>query len=280
MKEFNNFLLEISNIHKGIKNNGKPFIKWVGGKSSIIDFLIKNLPKKYNNYYEPFLGGGALFFKLMPKNAFLSDINTDLIITYNVVKKEVDKLVEKLKLFKKKHNKEYYLTVRSSFDLTDPITIAARFIYLNKTCYNGLYRVNKKGKFNVPIGSYINPLILDEETLMRDSLILANTTIENKSFEKINPLKKDFIYFDPPYDSTFNGYNDKIFNEDKQIELSYFCRDLDKKGCYFMVSNSDNEKIRKLYENFNLIELENLRTINCKGNDRGKKKELLIKNYE
>ncbi len=280
MKKFNEFLFENPSIYQDTKNKGKPFVKWVGGKNNIVNVLIKNLPKKYNKYYEPFLGGGALFFKLNPKKAFLSDINSDLIITYNVIKENVNELIEKLKTFKKNHNKEHYLKVRGLLDLTDPVNIAARFIYLNKTCYNGLYRVNKKGHFNVPMGSYKNPLILDKATLLKDNLLLRDALVEQKDFKEITPLKRDFIYFDPPYDETYNGYNDKIFDEEKQVELAKFCKRLDKRGCYFIVSNSDNEKIRKLYEHFNFVELENIRTVNCKGNARGKKKELLIKNYE
>ena len=258
----------------------KPFIKWVGGKQSLSKILEKNMPSNYNAYHEPFLGGGALFFKLSPKIAYLSDINLDLITTYNVVKKELTALMQKLEILKKNHHKEQYLKIRGLFKISNPIDVAARFIYLNKTCFNGLYRVNKKGEFNVPMGKYKAPLILDKITLENANIALQNAKIEIKSFQEIKTKKNDFVYFDPPYDQTYNSYDQNLFQTKEQEKLASFCKELDARGVCFMLSNSNTPLIKKLYKSFNILEIDNIRAISSKPANRGKIKELLIKNYE
>src|ERR1700722_2990428 len=201
-------------------NKAAPFLKWVGGKRGIINELKNRLPKKFGSYYEPFIGGGALFFETKPKKAFLSDANLDLMLTYAVIKNNPDELIEKLKKHQKYHCEEYYYWQRKKHSLEDSIEIAARMIYLNKTCFNGLWRVNKKGEFNVPMGSYTNPGILQEENIRACQAALQNATIEYKDYHRINPKAGDFCYFDPPYhprnETSFTAYAKNDFSEKDQ----------------------------------------------------------------
>ena len=279
MEKFNKALEKLANIPAQIKFFSKPFVKWVGGKRALLKQLKNYIPKSYQDYYEPFLGGGALFFDLQPMRAFLSDTNLDLIITYQVVRDNLEVLIEQLQKYKKNHNKEFYYKIRTQRQELSSLLVASRFIYLNKTCYNGLYRVNAKGEFNVPMGSYKNPLICDEETLKSANLVLQNKIIECTEYSKIKPSRNDFVYLDPPYDDCFSSYSKKGFNFDKQKELSVFCKELNKRGVRFLLSNSDTEDMRNLYKNFEITEVSNIRMVSCKGKDRGKIKELIIKNY-
>ncbi len=275
----------------------KPFIKWVGGKRGLLEQLLPLFPKKFNNYYEPFIGGGAVFFELYSKNLLLnktiiSDINSELITTYNVVKNNPNKLIEKLNEYKQNHTKEFYYQIREldrkeEFANLSDIEKAARFIYLNKTCFNGLYRVNKKGFFNTPIGSYKNPNIVDSETILNASCALQNVTILNQSFEKVlNSAKKgDFIYFDPPYyplnkTSNFTSYDSNCFLEEEQIKLFKVFKKLDKKGCFVALSNSDTSFIKELYKEYDINIVNANRFINSKSNGRGKISEVLVRNYK
>ena len=265
-----------------------PFIKWAGGKRKLIPTITKFMPprKQINKYFEPFLGGGALFFHLQHKNSILSDENKELIELYTIVRDNVEELIEALKIHK--NDKDYFYEIRSqSLDDLTPIQRAARFIFLNKTCFNGLYRVNSKGQFNVPFGKYKNPKICDEEGLKASSLALQNAEIRNDDFEGI--LKQanttDFIYFDPPYHplsttSSFTSYTAKNFDEQDQRRLVDIYTELADRGCFVMLSNSDTPLIRKLYKDFNLEEVFASRAINRNGDGRGKIKELLIINYE
>jgi DNA adenine methylase len=177
-----------------------PFVKWVGGKRSLLKDLISHLPEKFDTYYEPFVGGGALFFTIhnQLKNAFLSDINLDLIITYKAIQKDPQKLIEILNKHSVNHSKDYYYKIRDSHNLCNPLEVAARLIYLNRTCYNGLYRVNRAGHFNVPMGSYKNPSIINEKNILTCSEALKNVKIEMKAFDSIRPKAGDLVYFDPP----------------------------------------------------------------------------------
>ena len=266
----------------------KPFVKWAGGKRQIIKVLKENIPETFNRYIEPFVGGGALLFELLPSNAIINDINSELINTYLVIKDNVERLIESLK--EHKNNENYYYKIR---DLNpselSKIERASRFIYLNKTCFNGLYRENSKGKFNVPFGKYKNPKILDEENLRAVSFYLCNNNIKiyNKDYKEICELAKkgDFVYLDPPYypinkTSSFTKYTKYDFTEKDQIELSEVFKSLDKKGCFVMLSNSNTDFIKELYKDFYILEVEAGRYINCKGNLRKKRKlEVLIKNY-
>lgn len=262
-----------------------PFLKWVGGKRSIIESLKARMPESYNDYYEAFIGGGALFFDLKPKKAHISDANLDLIITYKVVQQDVEKLIEILKKHQRLHCEEYYYRVRDRHHQDDPIEVAARLIYLNKTCFNGLYRVNKKGEFNVPVGSYVNPGICQEDNLRACSKALKSTIIEYKDYEKIEPKEGDFCYFDPPYHpvsgTSFTAYSMFDFTEKDQQNLAEFCRALHRKGVKIMLSNSNTEFIRNLYRGniFNIGIVNAPRNVNCKPNGRNAVEEVLITNY-
>lgn len=280
-ESFDNVLTAIGDENMPDKNfTAKPFIKWVGGKRSIINELLSRVPIEYNAYHEPFLGGGALFFALNPEKAYLSDINFYLVITYRAVKEDVDRLILNLKIHKKNHSLEYYQKARIRLNKEqDPIKVAALFIYINKTCYNGLYRVNKSGFFNVPMGKYSDPAILDEDNLRACSLFLKNTEIMQHTFAHIKPNKKDFYYLDPPYHETYSGYDGSGFGDEEHTKLAQFCREIDAKGGYFMLSNSDTPFVRKLYKGYNIEIVSASRFISCKGNDRNKQNELIIRNY-
>jgi DNA adenine methylase len=279
-----------------ISERPKPFVKWVGGKRQLLkQFRDLNLypPHDFNpvknTYFEPFVGGGAVFLDLLPKRAVLSDLNFELITTYKVVKNDVDKLIKLLKTYK--YDKNFFLKIRSkqSKDLSD-VQIAAKFIYLNRTCFNGLYRVNSKGEFNVPFGNYKNPLICDEDNLKKISKALKNVKIYNEDYKNVlkRAKKGDFIYFDPPYypvnrTSNFTGYTVEGFFEKEQEELKNIFVELHKRGCFVMLSNSDTSFINKLYSKLDkkikIHKIEANRNINSKASGRGKVKEVLITNY-
>jgi len=276
--------LEESTIKKG---EAAPFVKWVGGKRSIIQELITRLPETFNNYYEPFVGGGALFFSFThTKNVFLSDMNIDLVITYGIVKKQPEELIDALRKHAKKHSPEYYYKIRARQHLKDSIQRAARLIYLNRTCYNGLYRTNKKGEFNVPIGRYDNPDIIREDVIRSCSKALTKVNIQLLDFKNITPKKGDFVYFDPPYHprtgTSFTKYTINDFSEEDQTRLRDFCIELHKKGVYIMLSNSNTEFIRTLYKNkvFKVSIVHAPRNVNCKAAKRTSAEEVLITNYD
>ena len=281
-----------------IKINGEyqPFIKWVGGKRGLLKQILGEFPREFNNYYEPFLGGGAVFFELYSqgllkdKRVFLSDINEELINSYKVVKNSPKDLIINLELFKERHNKEFYYQIREmdreeNFrELTD-IERATRFIYLNKSCFNGLYRVNKKGYFNTPIGSYKNPNIADRDTILKASEALQNVELSTKSFNQIiNCVTKgDLVYFDPPYyplttTSSFTSYNKNIFLDNEQKDLFNTFKILDSKECYIFHSNSNTDFIKNLYKEYDIITIQANRFINSKGSGRGKINEIFIRN--
>lgn len=260
--------------------SAKPFIKWVGGKRHLLNTLLKRIPKTYAGYNECFLGGGALFFELQPNNAFLSDINIRLITTYRAIRDSVDDVLQLLEKHKKFHSKEYYLKVRKNINVVrNPVELASLFIYLNKACYNGLYRVNKLGQFNVPIGSY-KTLIFDEENLKNVSKTLQNVEIKHCSFEESKIEEGMFFYLDPPYHKTFSNYNSGGFSEEDHRYLANFCEKLHQKNCFFMLSNSNTDLVRILYKDFNVEYVESRSFVSCKKEGRNKIKELLIRNYE
>lgn len=277
---------EIEEISNGKKPS--PFVKWVGGKRFLISELIKRLPKAFNNYYEPFVGGGALFFEIYPdiKFAYLSDINFDLMITYKVIQKDPEKLIELLKVHSNNHNKEYYYKIREQYELQNQIEIAARFIYLNRTCFNGLYRVNKNGQFNVPIGRYTNPNIIQEENIKAVSITLNQAKIECKNYLDVKPIEDDFVYIDPPYqptaDTSFITYTKQGFTEKDQVNLRDYVLRLHKKGTKVMLSNSKVAFIEDLYKDkiFNIDIVKAPRLVNCKPNGRNLVEEVIIRNYE
>ena len=264
----------------------KPFVKWVGGKRGIIKKLLSRLPNEINNYYEPFVGGGALFFELYDKVNFsyLSDLNTDLIIAYQVIKNSPTKLIALLEEHKKRHNEDYYYLMRGKQAIDDPVENTARLIYLLKTCFNGLYRVNKSGYFNTPIGSYDNPNIIDKKNLIIVNKVLQKADVRHQDFTKIIPKKADFVYFDPPYhpanDSSFVQYVSVGFSEQDQQRLRDFVVNLSKKGVNVMLSNSDTEFINTIYKkDFNIEKIEAPRVLNCKADKRKPVCEVLITNY-
>lgn len=282
-----------------IKNDYQPFVKWVGGKRGLLSQIIPLLPKNFNNYFEAFLGGGALFFELSKmgllkdKEVYLFDINSELINAYNVVKKYPNQLLNELENFKKNHSKEFYYEVRSwdrenDFLERSDIQRASRFIYLNKTCFNGLYRVNKNNQNNVPMGSYKNPNICDYETILSASNALQNANILNVSYKEVLKMasENDLIYFDPPYypltqTASFTSYSEFQFLEKEQIELYEVFKSLSQKGCKVVQSNSDSQFINDLYHEYKIYEiiLAN-RNINSKISQRGKIQELLIRSYK
>jgi DNA adenine methylase len=271
--------------------NAKPFVKWAGGKRQLIKELFNLKPLKFNNYFEPFVGGGALYFQLLPEKAFLSDINPELINLYKVIRNNLKLLLDDLKLHQ--NNIDYYYKVRDldrtdDFNKLSNVQRASRFIFLNRTCYNGLYRVNSKGQFNAPFGYYKNPKIFDLENLVACSKVLKNADIKLSSFLDIEKdvKKKDFVYFDPPYvpitkTSSFTKYHKDDFGMNMQIELKEMFKRLTTKGVYCMLSNSYTENVLELYKDFEetTFAVSATRLINCKAERRGKIKELIITNY-
>lgn len=274
-----------------MKNQIPTFVKWAGGKKQLLEQFKPFFPRKINRYIEPFVGGGAVLFYIIknfkPKEVFIFDINEELINTYKVIKNDVENLIKELKKLKQLHNKETYYKIRAEDPkLLSPLTRASRFIYLNKTCFNGLYRVNSKGGFNVPIGSYMNPLICPEENLREISKFLKNVEIINGDFEECLKYakKEDFVYFDPPYyplkKSSFTTYTKDNFLEKEQGKLKEVFSKLDKKGCKVMLSNSDTKFIKDLYKKYKISFVRASRMINCDGKNRGKINEIVITNYK
>ncbi|MFW6026133.1 MAG: DNA adenine methylase [Candidatus Woesearchaeota archaeon] len=269
------------------------YVKWAGGKKQLISQFEKFFPEKVDRYLEPFVGGGAVAFYMLktrrPKETIISDINKELMTGYKVIRDKLDELMGKLKEHKENHCKEYYYKIRKQdrkeeVDLSD-VEQTARFIYLNKTCFNGLYRVNSKGQFNVPIGSYKNPAILMKNDLKEISRLLNNVKVKQQSFEKVldDAKEGDFVYLDPPYyplnKDSFTSYQQKQFLDEEHKKLAEVFKKLDEKGCRVMLSNSDTEFVKNLYEDFNINVVRARRSINCNGDDRGKINELVITNY-
>ena len=273
-----------------------PFIKWAGGKGQLIPQIIRLVPPRFGRYIEPFLGGGAVFFQLasFDRNAFLSDINYELINAYKVIKNHVEELIPVLVYHQNEYNKspkKYYYHLRDSTSTMNKINKAARFIALNKTCYNGLYRVNKKGLFNVPIGRYKNPLICDADNLRKMSIVLKRTGsyLGVSDYKKIlveKAERDDFVYLDPPFypisnTANFTSYTNNGFSLEDQKELSTMFNELTGKGCKVLLSNSNTEEIRRLYSNYShLTQVINVnRSINAIASKRVGHTELLIRNY-
>jgi DNA adenine methylase len=272
----------------------RPFLKWAGGKGQLLQQYQPLLPKKFRHYYEPFLGGGALYFALQPKTAFLMDINVELVNVYGCVRDRVDELLARLAVHQRHHGPEYYYEVRAQHALSDDwfqaglnLDRAARLIYLNKTCFNGLYRENSKGFFNVPIGRYKNPGICDPDLLRSASQLLQATSIEVQSFDVIlehATTKQDFVYFDPPYypisdTSKFTSYSRYAFNVADQIRLRDTFVALADRGVKVMLSNSDCPFIRDLYQGYPIQTIYATRNINSKASKRGKITEVVVTSY-
>jgi len=297
------------------KSTAKPFLKWAGGKTQLLAEIDLRLHTGLRNgqidtYIEPFVGGGAVFFYIAQrysdiKKFYLFDINEDLVSCYNSIKENVESIITELRIlqdafFAKRTSdsrRQLYLSVRKDFNLEKlshfGFATAAKLIFLNKTCYNGLYRVNKKGEFNVPFGDYKRPTICDEDNLRNVSELLQKAEIICDDFEKSLSYisSKTFVYFDPPYrpisqTASFTSYSKENFVQRDQIRLSKFCKRVDRKGAKFLLSNSDpkNEDpkdtfFEKYYQGFNMDTVKALRQINCKASGRGQINELLITNY-
>ena len=274
---------------------GKPFVKWAGGKRQILDKLIKYVPEDFNTYYEPFVGGGALFFELSPKNAVINDSNEELINVFRCIKDEekLTKMSNELNHHEANHSEEYYYKIRNidrdknKFNRLSDYKRAARTIYLNKACFNGLYRVNSKGEFNVPFGKKLKVNTYDGQNIgiIHAYLNFNNIKILSIDFEEaVKDAKEgDFIYFDPPYDSdtsTFNSYTEDGFSKDEQIRLSNVFKNLSDRGCYVMLSNHNTVLINELYKDFYIHKITAKRNINSNGKKRGKVEEVIITNYE
>lgn len=262
----------------------KPFIRWVGGKAQSLRSLRSHVPLNFNRYYEPFVGGGAFFFSMMPKDAFLSDVNKELMITYEVLRDDVEALMRLLREYP--NTEEFFKELRAT-DL-DPLTrleTAARFIYLNKTCFNGLYRVNQKGQFNAPYNKTNKANICDRAVLTVCSKALQGVKLMSGRFNQAitKADKGDFIYLDPPYmpvkSDSFTAYSDKGFQQPEHEELAGWFDELTKFGVQIMMSNSDVPWVRERYEQYKIIEIMAKRSVNSKGSGRGPVQELLIKNY-
>lgn len=265
------------------KQPATPFLKWVGGKSQLLPELRKYIPRVYNRYFEPFIGGGALFFNLAPQNAIISDSNADLINAYTVVRDKVEELIEVL--LNHEYDETYYYKMRATEpDNLDPVGRAARLIYLNKTCFNGLYRVNKQGQFNVPFGRYSNPKICDADKLRSASKILEGVVIAHSDYQSIlrqHAQPGDLIYIDPPYHpisefGDFKRYTKEFFYEEDQIRLRDLISELKASGCYVIASNSYCDFILDLYKDFEIKVVNAKRYINKIAARRNGVQEIII----
>lgn len=303
------------------KKYPKPFLKWAGGKTQLLNVIENHLPKDIkecgviNKYFEPFVGGGAVFFHLYKnyeiKEAYLGDINDNLILTYNVIKNEPYKLINKLNKLNDEYlskdceeQKVFYYSIRSTFNnflknklnveksFKPQIELASLFIFLNKTCFNGLYRVNKDGEFNVPFAHPKHPLICDKTNILSVSNALTNVKILNRDYSYFESLitEKSFVYLDPPYrplnDKSFNNYSNAVFDDDEQIKLCDFFHRNCSKGANLLLSNSDPKNVDEndkffddLYSEYDIFRVDARRHINSKGNKRGCIKEILVSSF-
>lgn len=269
-----------------------PFLKWVGGKRQLMNDIEPLLPSRITTYFEPFVGGGAVFLHRQPKKAVINDYNAELINVYETIKDNVEELIEDLSLHK--NEAEYFYNLRAldrqeGFERLSNVKRASRVIYLNKTCFNGLYRVNSSGEFNTPFGRYKNPNIVNETVLRAVSSYLNSNDIRFMSgdFEEaLKGVRKGaFVYLDPPYDpisksSNYTGYTEGGFDKDEQIRLSEACKRLDKKGVKFLLSNSATPFIKDLYKDYEIFEVGANRHINSDASKRGEVTEVLVRNYE
>ena len=274
----------------------KPFVKWAGGKRQLIPILNENLPKTFGTYFEPFLGGGALLFHMLiernGQKCSISDLNSDLVLSYTTIRDRAESLINSLKNHEKnyqKDSKSYYYSIRES-NPRSQIEKTSRLIFLNRTCFNGLYRVNSKGKFNVPLGKYTNPNIVNEDNLRSVSNILQSSRVDIKcrDFEAIlsDAKKNDLVYFDPPYQpvsdtANFTGYTNKDFTYDDLARLAELCMKLNSKGCRVLLSNSNSKEVTDIFSTkpWKINKIKANRSINSNSKKRTGHFELLIKNY-
>ncbi len=279
--------------HPSKLSDAQPFLKWAGGKRQLLPEIRKLIPPKFNRYFEPFVGAGAVLFDLKCETATINDFNTELINCYRVIKESPAELINETLEYE--NSKTFYYQLRDidrnkqDFLKLSPIKRAARIIYLNKTCFNGLFRVNSKGQFNVPFGNYANPKIILEPIIYAVSDYLNNADVqilEGDFMQAVASAKNgDFVYFDPPYDplsetSSFTGYSKNSFNKEDQKRLKASCDDLTSRGCHVLLSNSDTPFIRELYNDpkYEIIQVSASRNINSIGTSRGKISEVLVQN--
>ena len=269
-----------------------PLLKWVGGKRQLLSDIIPMIDNKCSTYVEPFIGGGAVLFRMQPKKAIINDYNHELINVYKVVRDNLDELLELLYIHQANNSSEYYYEVRAwdrgdHLNKMSNIEKAARIIYLNKTCYNGLYRVNSAGQFNSPYGRYKNPNIVNEAVLKAVSNYFKNNDIDIRNGDYrdtlINLDKRSFVYLDPPYmpissSSSFTGYTEGGFGYNRQVELKEECDKLTQQGIRFVQSNSDCDEIRELYKEYKIKTVKAKRSINSVAKRRGEINEVLIYN--
>ena len=270
-----------------------PVVKWVGGKRQLLDELIPLLPKRITSYCEPFLGGGAVLFKLQPGTAYVNDINSELMQMYEVIRDNVEELISALG--NHPNDAEHFYSVRDwdrdkeKYNQLSRIDRAARIIYLNKTCYNGLFRVNNAGEFNTPFGHYKNPNIVNAPALRAVSAYFQNAQITFYSKDYSAVLKDisggTFVYLDPPYDpvsdtANFTGYSKGGFNHSEQIRLREWCDELNQRGIKFMLSNSATDFIKEQYSAYNITVVKAKRAVNSVATKRGAVEEVVVRNYE
>jgi DNA adenine methylase len=264
-----------------------PVIKWVGGKTKLLPELLARLPERFERYYEPFAGGAALFFRVAPERAVLADSNHDLIGLYTCLTRDVAGVIKKLEHHRAAHSEAHYYATRTRWNDRElawsTADRAATFIYLNKTCFNGLWRVNRAGAFNVPIGRYVDPPICVPDTLRAASAVLKRATIARADYRDAvkDARRGDFLYFDPPYDpvtptANFTSYTADAFGPDQQRELADTARALVARGCRVMLSNSDTPFIRSLYKSFAIDRVKCARAINSNAAKRGDVDEVII----
>lgn len=272
--------LPASNLEKA-----SPFLKWAGGKGRLLGQYQPLFPQSYERYFEPFVGAGAVFFHLAPSEAHLSDVNPELVNAYQVIRDQVAELIETLANYP--HDRDFYYALRAQDPATlTPVERAARIIYMNKTCFNGLYRVNRRGQFNVPFGDYKNPRILDEAGLRAAHAALQGVSVTHQGFDAVLAEAKsgDFVYFDPPYHplsptASFTSYAADDFGPEDQIRLAAVFRRLDAKGVKLMLSNSETPFIRDLYEGFHVEQVWAPRAINRDAAKRQAVAEVVVTNY-
>lgn len=269
-----------------------PVVKWVGGKRQLLDEITPILPKRMTTYCEPFLGGGAVLFSVQPKNAIVNDLNADLMLVYEIIRDDVETLIAELE--KHENTSEYFYKLRdldrnkTVYQSMSKIEKASRIIYLNKTCYNGLFRVNASGEFNSPFGHYKNPSIVNAPVLRAVSKYLTANNIQIFSEDFETTLQRiprgGFVYLDPPYDpvsdtASFTGYNSGGFGKDAQVRLKQCCDALSQRGVKFLLSNSATNFIKDLYKDYTITIVHAKRAINSDASKRGVIEEVLIRNY-
>ncbi|MDR0900915.1 MAG: DNA adenine methylase [Methanobrevibacter sp.] len=270
-----------------------PVVKWVGGKRQLLSTLDKYIPSNFDAYCEPFIGGGALLFHLKPSVAIANDVNSELINMYKIIKSNVDELIDDLSTYK--NEADYFYEIRSldrnkkEYEKLSDVKKASRLLYLNKTCFNGLFRVNKSGEFNTPFGRYKNPNIVNKTILMAVSDFFNENDVifYNFDFEKVlDKLEENtFVYLDPPYDpisdtSSFTGYNKGGFDKKEQARLKKSCDKLNSKGIKFLLSNSNTDFINELYKDYKIEKVKAKRSVNSVASKRGEIDEVLIRNYD